>query len=105
MRASTLLLPLLTVTAARADRVLEPPKRAWPTALAIVVDEATWHSARAEIEAYRSAVESDGLGTWLAIDAWGRPVRARSHHHYEGSPPFPMAHYRIQHHPFCGKLP
>ena len=55
MRASTLLLPLLTVTAARADRVLEPPKRAWPTALAIVVDEATWHSARAEIEAYRAA--------------------------------------------------
>jgi hypothetical protein len=56
---------------------IDPPKRIWPTAIAIVVDTETAAAIPAAIEAYRKAVEESGLSTWLVVDRWTRPERVR----------------------------
>ena len=55
------------------------------TTFAIVVDQKSYDEAKNEIDAYRTSIEKDGLGTYLLIDTWEKPepIReqlARLHH-------------------------
>jgi hypothetical protein len=60
-----------------AEVHVEPPKKTWPTAIAIVVDVDTANAVKAAMETYRGAVEDSGLSTWLVVDRWARPEMVR----------------------------
>lgn len=49
-----------------------------PTTFAIFIDSRSYEAAAAEVDAYRAAVERDGLGTYLLIDEWQNPESVRS---------------------------
>lgn len=49
-----------------------------PTTFAIVIDQASYDAAQAEVEAYRAVIEADGLGTYLIIGQWDRPDPIRA---------------------------
>ena len=44
-----------------------------PTSFAIVVDRQSYEHAKSSIEAYRDAIEQDGLATYILIDEWQSP--------------------------------
>lgn len=48
------------------------------TTFAIVVDQKSYEAARVEINAYRSSVENEGLGTYLLVDDWKHPEPIRT---------------------------
>ena len=52
--------------------VVEPSGKSY-SSFAIVVDMATYNAVRAGIEAYRDAVEKDGLPTYIVAGEWSRP--------------------------------
>ena len=58
-----------------ADR---PSRREKPPTFAIFIDSRSYEAAAAEVDAYRAAVERDGLGTYLLIDEWQNPESVRS---------------------------
>jgi len=60
-----------------ADSEILPPEAIHPTSLALIVDQATFEAAEAELAAYRRAVESDGLSTWLVVSEWESPEAVR----------------------------
>lgn len=64
------------LTVAQAQTII-PPTVKTKTTFAIVVDSKSYTEARNEIEAYRAAVERDGLGTYLLVDDWKRPEPIR----------------------------
>ena len=45
--------------------------------IAIVVDQKSYDEAKSEIDAYRTSIEKEGLGTYLLIDDWKRPEPIR----------------------------
>ncbi len=47
------------------------------TTFAIVVDQKSYDEVKSEIDAYRSSIENEGLGTYLLIDNWKRPESQR----------------------------
>ena len=47
------------------------------TTFAIVVDQKSYDEVKSEIDAYRSSIEKEGLGTYLLIDNWKRPESIR----------------------------
>ena len=47
------------------------------TTFAIVVDQKSYDEVKSEIDAYRSSIENEGLGTYLLIDNWKRPESIR----------------------------
>ena len=47
------------------------------TTFAIVVDHKSYDEVKSEIDAYRSSIENEGLGTYLLIDNWKRPESIR----------------------------
>lgn len=49
------------------------PKIKTPTAFAIVVDRQSFERVRNAIEAYRDAIERDGLATYILVDDWQSP--------------------------------
>ena len=55
---------------ARSVRVQSSPTKAWPTAVALITDDATVREAADAIAAWRAAVEKDGLATYLVADRW-----------------------------------
>lgn len=61
---------------ASAQTVLKPSIKS-KTTFAIVVDQASFEQAEAEIRSYRASVEAEGLGTYLVVDAWKNPGQIR----------------------------
>lgn len=57
---------------------VDQPRVSTPTTFAIVIDQASYDAARAEVDAYRTLVEEDGLGTYLirVTDEQPEPIRA-----------------------------
>ena len=49
------------------------PKVKTPTSFAIVVDRESYNHTQASIEAYRDAIERDGLATYILVDEWEKP--------------------------------
>ncbi|MBO5016382.1 MAG: HEAT repeat domain-containing protein [Bacteroidaceae bacterium] len=73
-----LLLVALMGTACYAQaQTIVPPSVKSKTTFAIVVDQTSYEQAKSEIEAYKSAVEQEGLGTYLLIDEWKSPLPIR----------------------------
>lgn len=53
------------------------PKVKHPTAFAILTDEMTYQKIPAAINAYRDALEADGLSTYIVSDRWETPDQVR----------------------------
>lgn len=53
------------------------PKVKTSTAFAIVIDRQSYDKARTAVEAYRDAIEKDGLATWILVDEWESPAEIR----------------------------
>ncbi|WP_290540479.1 HEAT repeat domain-containing protein [Alistipes sp.] len=68
-----LVLPLLTVAAPQ----ITPPGVKSATTFAIFVDSRSYAGAAREIDAYRAVLETEGLGTYLLVDAWASPEPIR----------------------------
>ncbi len=73
----TLALSLLAVKPLRAQTILEPSVKS-ATTFAIIVDQRTYDQAKTEIDAYRAAVEKDGLGTYIISSQWSKPDEIRT---------------------------
>ena len=59
-------------TMAMAQEITEPSIKT-PTSFAIFVDAESYSHAGRAVDAYRHSIESDGLGTYLAVDNWKNP--------------------------------
>lgn len=60
----------------QAQTVVHPSIKT-KTTFAIVVDQKSYDEAKSEIDAYRTSIEKEGLGTYLLIDDWKRPEPIR----------------------------
>jgi len=60
-----------------APRIIEPRTRQ-ATALAIVIDSVTYAKTSTAVEAYRQAVETDELATYIVVDQWRRPEEIKA---------------------------
>ena len=72
---------LLAITALclqdmQAQTVVHPSIKT-KTTFAIVIDQKSYDEAKSEIDAYRTSIEKEGLGTYLLIDDWKRPEPIR----------------------------
>ncbi len=67
---------LLGVTNTYAQQIEKPTIKS-KTTFAIIVDKATYASAKAEIDAYKEVVQKDGLGTYIVSDEWTSPEKIR----------------------------
>ncbi len=78
--APVLLFALLmgSVAPLAGQTVQEPRVNGGKTTFAIVVDARTAAAVANEIDAYRSALEAKGLGTYLVAHDWTRPEEIRS---------------------------
>lgn len=56
---------------------IQKPKKQHPTVFAIIVDEMTLEKTKGAIEAYRDALENDGLATYIVSEAWKNPDQVR----------------------------
>ena len=52
---------------------VQKPKMKHPTAFAILVDEVTYEKIPGAIEAYRDAIEKDGLSAYIVSGNWESP--------------------------------
>ena len=68
---------LQALSLAAAPRIVRPGVKS-PTTFAIFIDSRSYEAAAAEVDAYRAAVERDGLGTYLLIEEWQNPESVRS---------------------------
>lgn len=68
---------LQALSLAAAPRIIRPGVKS-ATTFAIFIDSRSYDAAAAEVDAYRAAVERDGLGTYLLIDTWQNPESVRS---------------------------
>lgn len=59
-------------------QIISQPHVATPTSFAIVIDSRSYEQCRNAVDAYRSVVEQDGLGTYLIVDNWQRPEEIRA---------------------------
>ncbi|RXK83688.1 hypothetical protein [Filimonas effusa] len=58
---------------AKAQQVLPPALKNAKTSFAVVVDDATWKQATNEIQAYKKALEEQGLATYIVTHNWTKP--------------------------------
>ncbi|MBR4095048.1 MAG: HEAT repeat domain-containing protein [Bacteroidales bacterium] len=63
------LLPMISL----AKRTVIKPSVKTPTSFAIIVDQQTFEAVRPSIEAYKKAIENDGLATYIVADHWCCP--------------------------------
>ncbi|MGE8376711.1 MAG: HEAT repeat domain-containing protein [Sphingobacterium sp.] len=73
----TLALSVLAADGLHAQSIQQPTVKT-PTTFAIVVDQHTYDQAKPEIDAYRAAVEKDGLGTYIISGRWSKPEEIRT---------------------------
>ena len=59
------------------DQTIVKPSLKTKTTFAIVTDSKSYEQAKNEIDAYRTSVENEGLGTYLLIDDWKSPQPIR----------------------------
>ena len=63
---------------AKAQKIENPSKANTPTTFAIVVDAKTYTQAKAEIAAYKTALEKQGLGTYIVSHDWKKPEEIKA---------------------------
>lgn len=71
-----LTLSLLSGSQIQAQSIQAPELKS-PTTFAIIVDQNTYQQAKPEIDAYRNALERDGLGTYIIAHQWTNPSEIR----------------------------
>ena len=57
---------------------IKDPVKKHPTSFAIIVDKATYEKCKASVDAYKDAVEEDGLSTYIIINDWKTPDEVKS---------------------------
>ena len=72
-RSLLLLSALLFVSVCQAQLVVKKPVKTHPTSFAIFVDKTTYEKCAAAIDAYKDAVEEDGLSTYIYANDWKNP--------------------------------
>ena len=77
MKSLLLLLWLLPLWSWAKPEMIRPKVKT-STAFAIVVDRQSYDKVRTAVEAYRDAIEKDGLATWILIDDWESPAEIRA---------------------------
>lgn len=77
MKSILLLLCLLPLWSWAKPEII-PPKVKTSTAFAIVVDRQSYAKVKPAVEAYRDAIEQDGLATWILADEWKSPAEIRT---------------------------
>lgn len=73
---SLLLLPVTMLASAQRKTVAPTVKS--PTSFVIVIDEQSYAKLPAQVEAYRRAIENDGLAAWIVADRWQSPEQVKS---------------------------
>ena len=58
-------------------RIIQPEKEN-PASFAVIIDRETFDKTENEVLAYRDAVESDGLSTYILINDWTSPDQIKS---------------------------
>ena len=69
-------LAFMLLQSTTAQTIVKPSVKS-KTTFAIVTDEKSYEQAKNEIDAYRTSVEQEGLGTYLLIDDWKSPQPIR----------------------------
>ena len=67
----------LILTQSLTAQTIVKPSVKTKTTFAIVTDSKSYEEAKQEIDAYRTSVENEGLGTYLLIDEWKSPESIR----------------------------
>lgn len=57
---------------------IQKPRSQHPTAFAIIIDEITLEKTKGSVEAYRDALEADGLATYIISDSWKSPEQVKA---------------------------
>lgn len=57
---------------------IQKPLSQHPTAFAIIIDETTLGKTKKSVEAYRDALEADGLATYIISDSWKNPEQVKA---------------------------
>lgn len=57
---------------------IQKPRSQHPTAFAIIIDETTLEKTKRSVEAYRDALEADGLATYMISDSWKNPEQVKA---------------------------
>ncbi len=73
----TVTLSIVTLIVSAAELSIVKPAHKQPTSFAIVTDNTTLNNCRAEVEAYRQALEGDGLATYIISADWDSPEAVR----------------------------
>jgi len=73
----TLTIGLVVGQLTYAQTIIKPSVKS-ATSFAIIVDKNTYAQAKTEIDAYRNAVEKDGLGTYIVYHDWSNPEEIRT---------------------------
>ncbi len=63
---------------AKAQKIENPSKTNTATTFAIVVDAKTYAQTKAELTAYKTALEKQGLGTYIVSHDWKKPEEIKS---------------------------
>ncbi|MGE5681101.1 MAG: HEAT repeat domain-containing protein, partial [Bacillota bacterium] len=61
-----------------AELVIKKPLKKTPTTFAIIVDQTTYSKIPRAIDAYKEAIENDGLSTYVLINDWKNPDEIKS---------------------------
>ena len=72
----TLLFAIASATAYAEPTEVAPSVKT-PTSFAVFIDRASYDRCREAVEAYRAAVQADGLGTYIICDDWQSPDEVR----------------------------
>ncbi len=72
----TLLFAIASATAYAEPTEIAPSVKT-PTSFAVFIDRASYDRCREAVEAYRAAVQADGLGTYIICDDWQSPDEVR----------------------------
>jgi hypothetical protein len=67
---------LMLLQTSLAQNIIKPSVKS-KTTFAIVTDAKSYEQAKNEIDAYRTSVEQEGLGTYLIVDDWKSPQPIR----------------------------
>lgn len=79
MNLKQLLLVCLFFPLCGIAQTIQKPTIKSKTSFAIVIDSNSYAHARKAVDAYRSCIERDGLGTYLCVNSWKSPEEIREH--------------------------
>ncbi len=68
----------LFATTVKAQQVEKPIRTGTATTFAIIVDDITLSKTRKEISAYKTALEKQGLGTYIVSHQWNKPEEIKT---------------------------